>query len=87
MYNLREIETDFNSFETDETTECKNAILEDLVVRWEFSQNLCLKGLFFDSHFKSLNFINFQEICDQIINQLKEEYKILKQNNTDAWIA
>ena len=31
--------------------------------------------------FKSLDFINSQEICDQVINQLKEEYEILKQNN------
>ena len=85
MYNLRErLETDFNSFETDEATECKNAILEDLVTRWEFPQNLCLKGSFFNPCFKSLNFINSQEICDQIINKLKEEYKILKQNNTDG---
>src|SRR4051794_18755650 len=64
--------------------QCKNAILEDLVTRWEFPQNLCLKRSFFDPCFKSLNFINSQEICDQIINQLKEEYKILKQNNTDG---
>src|SRR5256885_16576726 len=61
----------------------KKAILEDMVVRWEFPQNLCLKGSFFDSRFKSLDFINSQETCDQIINQLKEEYEILKQDNTD----
>jgi len=54
-----------------------------MVVRWEFPQNLCLKGSFFDPRFKSLDFINSQETCDQIINQLKEEYEILKQDNTD----
>src|SRR5438128_3082020 len=44
MYNLKEIlETDFNLLETDEAVECKNAILEDIVARWEFPQELCLK--------------------------------------------
>ena len=34
IYNLRErLVTDFNSFETDEATECKNVILEDLMTR------------------------------------------------------
>jgi len=84
MHNLRErLEVDVNSFETNEATECQKAILEDMVVRWEFPQNLCLKGSFFDPRFKSLDFINSQETCDQIINQLKEEYEILKQDNTD----
>ena len=85
MHNLKErLETDFNSFETDEATECRSAILEDMVARWEFPQNLCLKGSFFDPRFKSLDFINSQETCDQIVNQLKEEYEILKQDNTDG---
>ena len=85
MHNLKErLETDFNSFETDEATECQSAILEDMVARWEFPQNLCLKGSFFDPRFKSLDFINSQETCDQIVNQLKEEYEILKQDNTDG---
>ena len=83
MYNLREkLESDFNSLETNETAECRNTILEDMIARWDFPQDLCLKGSFFDPRFKSLDFINSQEICDQVINQLKEEYEILKQDNT-----
>jgi len=82
MYNLREIlETDFALLETNEAIECQNAILEDIVARWEFPQELCLKGSFFDPRFKNLDFINSKETCDYIINQLKEEYEILKQNN------
>ncbi|CAB4413082.1 unnamed protein product [Rhizophagus irregularis] len=83
MYNLRErLETKFNLLETSEASECQNAILEDIIARWDFPQILYLKGSFFDPRFKSLDFINSQETCNQIINQLKEEYEILKQDNT-----
>ncbi|CAB5395176.1 unnamed protein product [Rhizophagus irregularis] len=59
IYNLRErLETEFNLLETSEASECQNAILEDIIVRWDFPQILCLKGSFFDPRFKSLDFIN-----------------------------
>jgi len=81
MYNLREmLETDFTSFETSDVKDCKNALLEDLILRWDFPQDLCLKGSFFDPRFKSLDFINSQEKCDSIINELKAEFEIIKQN-------
>lgn len=84
MYNLKEIlETDFDLLETDEVIECRDAILQDMVSRWEFPQELCLKGSFFDPRFKNLDFVNSKETCDHIINQLKEEYEILKQSNND----
>jgi hypothetical protein len=38
------------------------------------------KRIFFDPRFKSLDFINSQEECDNIVNQLREEFMILKQN-------
>ena len=83
MYNLRNrLETDFDSLETNEAMECRKAILKDIVERWEFPEDLCLKGSFFDPHFKSLDFINSKETCDNIIiSQLKEEYEVLKQNS------
>ncbi|EXX53591.1 hypothetical protein RirG_242470 [Rhizophagus irregularis DAOM 197198w] len=53
MYNLRErLETEFNLLETSEASECQNAILEDIIARWDFPQILCLKGSFFDLRFK-----------------------------------
>ncbi|CAG8501648.1 hypothetical protein RIR_jg27335.t1 [Rhizophagus irregularis DAOM 181602=DAOM 197198] len=65
---------------------CQNVILEDLILRWEFPQELCLKGSFFDIHFKSLDFINSQEKCNSIINQLKTEFEIFKHNSSSAVI-
>ncbi|CAB5366387.1 unnamed protein product [Rhizophagus irregularis] len=59
---------------------CKNAILEDLTSRWNIFQELCMKGSFFDPRFKSLDFINSQEECDDIFSQLREEFMIFKQN-------
>lgn len=84
MYNLKEkLETDFNSsLETNVAKNFRDAILEDLVVRWEFPLELCLKGSFFDPRFKSLDFINSQEKCNHIISQLKKEYENFKNNNT-----
>ena len=80
MYNLRDkLETDFDSLETNDARNCRDVILEDIITRWEFPQDLCLKGSFFDPRFKSLDFISSQ---DHIINQLKEEYEILKQDIT-----
>jgi len=79
--NLKErLETDFNSLETKDAKNCRNAMLGDLTSRWNFSQELCLKGSFFDPRFKSLDFINSQEDCDNIVNQLREEFMIFKQN-------
>ncbi|CAB4410475.1 unnamed protein product [Rhizophagus irregularis] len=79
--NLRErLEIDFTSLKTSDTKYCKNAILEDLTSRWNISQKLCLKGSFFDPRFKSLDFINSQEECDDIFSQLREEFMIFKQN-------
>ncbi len=58
MCNLKEmLENDFSLMETEEGQNCQNIILEDLETRWEFPQELCLKGSFFDPRFKSLNFI------------------------------
>ena len=80
MYNLRDkLETDFDLLETNDARNCRDVILEDIITRWEFPQDLCLKGSFFDPRFKSLDFISSQ---DHIINQLKEEYEILKQDIT-----
>ena len=85
IYNLKErFETDFNSLKTNEVKRCRDLILEDLVARWELPQDLCLKGSFFDPRFKSLDFINseYEEKCNNVIDQLKQEYEILKKNNT-----
>jgi hypothetical protein len=80
--NLKEkLESDFSLLETDSAIGCQDVILEDMMARWEFPQDLCLKGSFFDSRFKSLEFINSKEKCDHIINQLRREYGILKQDN------
>jgi hypothetical protein len=47
MYNLKDmLENDFDLLETSKAESCKIAILEDLIVRWEFPQDLCLKGSF-----------------------------------------
>ncbi|GES88575.1 zinc finger BED domain-containing protein 4-like [Rhizophagus clarus] len=79
--NLREkLETEFISLKTSDAKYCRNAILEDLTSRWNFFQKLCLKGSFFDPRFKSLDFINSQEECDNIFSQLREEFMIFKQN-------
>jgi hypothetical protein len=85
--NLRErLETDFTLLETSDAKSCKSAILEDLISRWNFPQDLCLKGSFFDPCFKSLDVINSQEKHDSIINELKEEFEIFKQNDSDISI-
>ena len=87
MCNLRErLETDFILLEISDVKSCKNAILEDLISRWNFPQDLCLKGSFFDPRFKGLDFINSQEKRDNIINELKEEFEIFKQDNIDISI-
>ena len=79
MCNLKKrLENNFNLMKTEDGQNCWNAILEDLEARWEFFQELCLKDLFFNSHFKSLDFIKFQQIYDNIIKQLYEEYETLK---------
>src|SRR6266498_4807107 len=79
MCNLKEmLENDFSLMETEEGQNCRNIILEDLETRWEFPQELCLKGSFFDPRFKSLDFIKSQQICNNVIKKLHEEYKILK---------
>ncbi|GBC38914.2 zinc finger BED domain-containing protein 4-like [Rhizophagus irregularis DAOM 181602=DAOM 197198] len=57
-------------------------IIYNLRERLETEFNLLETRIFFDPRFKSLDFINSQETCNQIINQLKEEYEILKQDNT-----
>ncbi|CAB4494851.1 unnamed protein product [Rhizophagus irregularis] len=47
IYNLRErLENDFALLET--VDNCQNVILEDLILRWKFPQELCLKESFFD---------------------------------------
>jgi hypothetical protein len=85
MYNLKDrLENDFDLLETSEAENCKTAILEDLIVRWEFPQDLCLKGSFFDPRFKSLDFINSQEKINHIINQLKMEFETIKQNDSST---
>ena len=82
MYNIREkLETEFDLLETNEAIECQDAMLEDVITRWEFPQELCLKGSFFDPRFKDLDFIDSKETYNNITNQLKEEYENLKQNN------
>jgi hypothetical protein len=87
--NLKErLETNFTLLETRDAKNCRNAILEDLTERWNFPQELCLKGSFFDPRFKSLDFINSQEECDNIVNQLREEFMIFKQNEqSDIFIS
>ncbi|CAB5215823.1 unnamed protein product [Rhizophagus irregularis] len=74
LCNLKEIlETEFIlSFETDVAENCRKAILEDLRSRWEFPQELCLKGSFLDPRFKGLDFVS-QETREEIINQLGTE--------------
>ena len=80
LCNLKEIlETEFLQIETEVTENCRKAILEDLQRRWEFPQELCLKGSFLDPRFKSLDFVT-QEIRNDVINQLQEEYDLLKEN-------
>lgn len=81
LCNLKEIlATEFIlSFETDVAENCRNAILEDLQSRWEFPQELCLKGSFLDPRFKSLDFVS-QEMRKEIINQLQTEYEVLKND-------
>src|SRR4051794_9817371 len=55
--NLKDrLESDFTLLKTSEAKYCSDAILQDLISRWNFSQDLCLKGSFFDSRFKSLDF-------------------------------
>src|ERR1044072_9203875 len=79
LCNLREIlETEFQ-METNVAENCKKAILEDLQLRWEFPQQLCLKGSFLDPRFKSLDFVS-QRIHREIIDQLQAEYEILKED-------
>jgi hypothetical protein len=88
MCNLKEIlENDFGLMETEDGQNCRNAILEDLERRWEFPQELCLKASFFDLRFKSLDFIKSQQICNNIIKKLQEEYKTLKQNLSSVFIT
>ncbi|CAB5142161.1 unnamed protein product [Rhizophagus irregularis] len=58
----------------------KYPTIEDLTSRWNIFQELCMKGSFFDPRFKSLDFINSQEECDDIFSQLREEFMIFKQN-------
>ncbi|CAG8737762.1 5491_t:CDS:2 [Rhizophagus irregularis] len=77
---LKRLEIDFTSLKTSDAKYCKNAILEDLTSRWNIFQELCMKGSFFDPRFKSLDFINSQEECDDIFSQLREEFMIFKQN-------
>ncbi|GBC04350.1 hypothetical protein RclHR1_05630007 [Rhizophagus clarus] len=77
---LEKLETEFTSLKTSDAKYCRNAILEDLTSRWNFFQELCLKGSFFDPRFKSLDFINSQKECDNIFSQLREEFMIFKQN-------
>src|SRR6266542_725664 len=80
MCNLKEkLETKFINMETEMVDNCRKVILEDLQERWEFSQDLCLKGLFFDPCFKSLDFVS-HEVCNDIINQLQTEYQIFKDD-------
>ncbi|GBC18221.2 zinc finger BED domain-containing protein 1-like [Rhizophagus irregularis DAOM 181602=DAOM 197198] len=82
LCNLKEIlETEFIlSFETDVAENCRKAILEDLRSRWEFPQELCIKGSFLDPCFKGLDFVS-QETRKEIINQLETEYEVLKNDS------
>ena len=83
LCNLKEIlETEFIQLETEVAENSRKAILEDLQKRWEFPQELCLKGSFFDPRFKSLDFIDSHEKKNSIVNQLKEEFEISKQNDS-----
>jgi len=81
LCNLKEIlETEFILlFETDVAENCRKAILEDLQSRWEFPQELCLKGSFLDPRFKGLDFVS-QEMHEEIINQVQTEYEVLKNH-------
>jgi hypothetical protein len=80
MCNLKEkLETEFDHIETEVVENCKKAILEDLQARWEFPQELCLKGSFLDPRFKSLDFVHYR-MRDNVIKQLQKEYEILKKD-------
>jgi hypothetical protein len=80
LCNLKEIlEDEFFQIETEVADNCRKAILEDLQTRWEFPQELCLKGSFLDPRFKSLDFVS-QRMRDKVINQLQTEYEDLKEN-------
>lgn len=82
MCSLQErLESEFDLLETDNVKNCRDAILEDLARRWEFPQELCLKGSFFDPRFKNLDFINSQEKISDIVNQLRAEFENFKQSN------
>ncbi|CAI2200492.1 6348_t:CDS:1, partial [Funneliformis geosporum] len=73
------LETEFTQIQTDIAENCRKAILEDLQSRWEFPQELCLKGSFLDPRFKSLDFVS-QRMRKEIINQLQTEYEVLKED-------
>ena len=82
IFSLKErLEADFTSLETRDAKNCKNAILEDLTLKQNFSQELYLKGSFFDPRFKNLDFICSQEKFNSIINQLRAEFEIFKRSN------
>ncbi|GET63954.1 zinc finger BED domain-containing protein 1-like [Rhizophagus irregularis DAOM 181602=DAOM 197198] len=72
---IKEIVELLNPFEA-----ATRLLSEDLTSRWNISQELCLKGSFFDLRFKRPDFINSQEECDDIFSQLREEFMIFKQN-------
>ncbi len=79
LCNLKEIlETEFQ-MKTDVVENYRKAILEDLQLKQEFSQQFCLKGSFLDPRFKSLDFVS-QRMREEIINQLQTEYEILKED-------
>jgi hypothetical protein len=82
MCNLKE-RLESESMETEVAENCRRAILDDLKARWEFPQELCLKGSFLDPRFKSLDFVS-HEIRDNIINQLQSEYQILKNDGNPS---
>uniref|UniRef100_U9TT49 HAT C-terminal dimerisation domain-containing protein n=1 Tax=Rhizophagus irregularis (strain DAOM 181602 / DAOM 197198 / MUCL 43194) TaxID=747089 RepID=U9TT49_RHIID len=79
---IKEIVELLNPFEaaTCLLSDVKYPTIEDLTSRWNIFQELCMKGSFFDPRFKSLDFINSQEECDDIFSQLREEFMIFKQN-------
>ncbi|CAB4415522.1 unnamed protein product [Rhizophagus irregularis] len=84
LCNLKEIlETEFIQLETEVAENSRKAILEDLQKRWEFPQELCLKGSFLDPRFKSLDFVS-QRMRDKVINQLQTEYEVLKETMTPS---
>jgi len=76
------LESDFTLLETSGAKYCSDAILQDLISRWNFPQDLCLKGSFFDPRFKSLDLLILKKKKNSIINQLKEEFEISKQNDS-----